>query len=247
MLRAGNLDGALLIALERVDANATPEHAARLQTARQLDAAMGLIGAPIILIGLIGSALFAWLRYGRDPGLSRRSIDPHGRSAARPYPGSGDVRHRRRLVATRTDGRDARPRQPRLDRLPRREGDARSAAEGRDPVRSAGPGDPHDRGAAGPERRPPARARRRRSPTVGFARSPRATAATSIRRSCSSSAPRVDDFDQTLESHVVKMGWFREKPSKADGRWVDPRGDRHRPGRRSRSSAASTCRARACS
>ncbi len=28
---------------------------------------MGLLGAPIILIGLIGSALFAWLRYGRDP------------------------------------------------------------------------------------------------------------------------------------------------------------------------------------
>ena len=28
---------------------------------------MGLIGAPIILVGLVGSALFAWLRYGRDP------------------------------------------------------------------------------------------------------------------------------------------------------------------------------------
>ena len=67
LLRAEDLDGALLIALERVDANATPEHAAQLQTARQVDAAMGLVGAPIILVGLVGSALFAWLRYGRDP------------------------------------------------------------------------------------------------------------------------------------------------------------------------------------
>ena len=53
--------------LQRVDASATPEHASRLQLARQVDAAVGLIGAPIVLLGLVGSGVFAWLRYGRDP------------------------------------------------------------------------------------------------------------------------------------------------------------------------------------
>src|SRR5258705_2617357 len=67
LLRRGDLDGALLVGLKRVDENATPEHAQRLQVARQIDAALGLVGAPTILFVLIGSAAFAWLRYGRDP------------------------------------------------------------------------------------------------------------------------------------------------------------------------------------
>ncbi|HEX5825536.1 MAG TPA: TPM domain-containing protein, partial [Candidatus Limnocylindrales bacterium] len=66
-LRSGDLDGALLIALERVDAATTPEHAATLERARQLDAVVGLVGAPLALFGLVGSAVLAWRRYGRDP------------------------------------------------------------------------------------------------------------------------------------------------------------------------------------
>jgi uncharacterized membrane protein YgcG len=66
-LRSGDLDGALLIAIQRVDANATPEHAANLQRARQLDAALGLIGGPVAFLGLSGAALWSWRRYGRDP------------------------------------------------------------------------------------------------------------------------------------------------------------------------------------
>ena len=30
----------------------------------------------------------------------------------------------------------------------------------------------------------------------------------------------VDDFNEALESHALQMGWFREKPSKAEARWV---------------------------
>ncbi len=66
-LRAGDFDGALLVAMERVDAAATPEHAATLERARQINAVIGLIGAPLVGLGLIGAALWSWLRFGRDP------------------------------------------------------------------------------------------------------------------------------------------------------------------------------------
>jgi uncharacterized membrane protein YgcG len=66
-LRAEDLDGALLIALQRIDVNATPEHAATLARARQLDAAVGLIGAPIAFLGIAGWAMWSWWRFGRDP------------------------------------------------------------------------------------------------------------------------------------------------------------------------------------
>jgi uncharacterized membrane protein YgcG len=66
-LRAGDFDGALTVALERVDRNATPEHAASLQQARQMDAVAGLVGAPVAILLLVGSAAWSWLRFGRDP------------------------------------------------------------------------------------------------------------------------------------------------------------------------------------
>lgn len=67
LLLREDLDGALLVAMQRIDANATPEHAATLQAARQIDAAVGLIGAPVILFVLIGWVATRWWRYGRDP------------------------------------------------------------------------------------------------------------------------------------------------------------------------------------
>ena len=67
LLAAGDLDGAALVALARVDAAATPEHAAQLEFARQVNAVVGIIGGAIALLGLSGWALFHWLRFGRDP------------------------------------------------------------------------------------------------------------------------------------------------------------------------------------
>ena len=66
-LEAGDLDGAALIAIERVDAAATPENARRLEFARQVNAVVGIIGGGAVLFGLGGWALFRWLRFGRDP------------------------------------------------------------------------------------------------------------------------------------------------------------------------------------
>ena len=66
-LRDANFDGALDIAMQRIDAVATPENAAKLQVGRQVNAAIGLVGAPIVFLGLAGWAFFSWRRYGKDP------------------------------------------------------------------------------------------------------------------------------------------------------------------------------------
>ncbi|HUP55069.1 MAG TPA: TPM domain-containing protein [Methylomirabilota bacterium] len=66
-LRRADFDGALGVALQRIDAATTPENAARLQTARQVNAVLGLIGAPIAFLGLAGWAFVSWRRKGKDP------------------------------------------------------------------------------------------------------------------------------------------------------------------------------------
>jgi uncharacterized membrane protein YgcG len=66
-LRDCDLDRALLFAMEHIDETATPEHARNLQLARQIDAATGLVAAPLVLVFLVGWAGWSWLRYGRDP------------------------------------------------------------------------------------------------------------------------------------------------------------------------------------
>ena len=121
-LRNGDFDGALDIAMERVDAAATPEHANSLQLARQANAAVGLIGAPIAFFGLAGWAVLSWRRFGKDPVyLDDPSIlmpapppDLTAASGAMVMDGSTS---RRAL-----DDRDARPRQSRTRRVPRGEG-----------------------------------------------------------------------------------------------------------------------------
>jgi uncharacterized protein len=67
LLRQGDLDGALLAAMAKVDAAATPAHAQSLDRARQLNAVLGLIGGPLAFVLLVGWAAWSWLRFGRDP------------------------------------------------------------------------------------------------------------------------------------------------------------------------------------
>jgi uncharacterized membrane protein YgcG len=66
LLRESDLDGALLLALERANAAATPDRAERLQQFRVVNALFGFGG---ILLGVLFLVYFAWhwLRFGRDP------------------------------------------------------------------------------------------------------------------------------------------------------------------------------------
>jgi uncharacterized membrane protein YgcG len=66
LLRAGDFDSALAITMEDIGAAATPEHAAKLESARQLNAliAVGGLGLGALLCLIAG---FAWFRHGRDP------------------------------------------------------------------------------------------------------------------------------------------------------------------------------------
>jgi uncharacterized membrane protein YgcG len=218
-LEAGDLDGALLVALERVDANATPEHAANLQTIRQLDAAMGLVLAPVILVGLIGSALFAWMRYGRDPVyLDDPSIHMAGpprdlTPAAATFVLSGGP-SRRALTTAMLDlasrGFLAFQEEKRgLLGMTRKIGIAldppapdpkTEAQRARNAVRALGPAE--------------------------------AVANNRLRALASGESSYIDPtkllefgssvsaFDKELEGHVVNMGWFREAPTAAEGRWM---------------------------
>ena len=82
-LRVCDEDGALLAALEKIDANATPEHAQVLAAARIIDAAVGLIVAPLVFLLLVGWAAWSWLRFGRDPVYLDEPVDPDACAAAR--------------------------------------------------------------------------------------------------------------------------------------------------------------------
>ena len=66
-LRDQRFDDALLVALGRIDAATTADNAAKLQLARQLDAAIGIGGGSVAFLLLAGWAFFHWRRYGRDP------------------------------------------------------------------------------------------------------------------------------------------------------------------------------------
>jgi uncharacterized membrane protein YgcG len=67
LLEACDINGALTTAMDQIDANATPEHAAKLNGARQLNAVLGLVVAPAVLIGIVGFGLFRWRVAGKDP------------------------------------------------------------------------------------------------------------------------------------------------------------------------------------
>lgn len=67
LLSRCDIDGAVLVALAKIDANATADHARMLETARILDAAVGLIGGPLAFVFLVAAAAWSWVRYGKDP------------------------------------------------------------------------------------------------------------------------------------------------------------------------------------
>lgn len=218
LLERGDLDGALLVALRRVDENATPEHAATLARARQIDAAVGLIGAPVVFLVLVGSAVFGWLRYGRDPVyLDDPSIHMAGppeslTPAAGTFVLNGGPSRRaltaamldlasRGLIAFREEsGFLGMNRKVGIDLEPPAADPVTLARQARNAVRPLGPAETH----------------------AFRALQAIATAEHNFidPKELLAFGQSVGEFDTKLEAHTLRMGWFREKPSAATSRWV---------------------------
>jgi uncharacterized membrane protein YgcG len=211
LLRGCDLDGALLVAIERVDANATAEHARNLQLARQLDAAAGLVVAPLLLVGLVGWAGWSWLRYGRDP----EYLDDPSILMPAPPPGMTpaaaavvlDGRARRRALTTAL-----------VD----------LAARGEIGFREVDPGEPGklDLDITVPDQRDTRVTRNRRAPledaetyVLERLRSMGGKRRTIAAAELPGLSRSVDGFETRLERRVAKRGWFREPPEDSIRRW----------------------------
>ena len=218
-LRRADFDGALGVAQERIDAAATPENAARLQTARQFNAVLGLVGAPIVLMGLAGWAFASWRRFGKDPvylddpsilmpapppdltaasgavvmdgGTSRRALT----TAMLDLASRGEISFREDLGLLGLSKKvGVQVGRPELDAIE----EARRALNARRPI---GPAEEYalrelrELGAAGEN---------------GFIDSDELP----------KFGTSVGLFDSKLESHVVQKGWLVDKPSTVVARWT---------------------------
>jgi uncharacterized membrane protein YgcG len=68
--RGGDWDNALLATVDALDARVTTGGTDALNVSRIINAALGLIGAPLILLVTIGGAWWRWRREGDDPELT---------------------------------------------------------------------------------------------------------------------------------------------------------------------------------
>jgi uncharacterized membrane protein YgcG len=215
-LREDAWDAALVATMDRIDQVATPENAARLEQGRQLNAVVGLVGAPLILAGLIGWGVFHWRRYGKDPiYLDSPSIyvpaPPPDLTAASGATVMDGATSRRALTTAMLDlasrGLIAFREEAGMLGFGRKVGIELEPATGDEVVEAQ-------------------RARNSRKP-IGPAEQ------LALRRlrpigtddyiepdELLKFGAAVDDFDRALEKHVVDQGWFAEAPSKAVSRWV---------------------------
>jgi uncharacterized membrane protein YgcG len=216
-LRNADFDGALAVALDRIDAAATPENAAALQTARQFNAVLGLVGAPIVFLGLSGWAFFNWRRYGKDPVyLDDASIlmpapPPDLTAASGAFVMDGGTSRRalttamldlasRGLISFREDkGFMGLSHKVGVDTDPPHGDDVEEAHRSLNARRPTGPAEAvalqRLRGIDGSEH------------YIDPDDLPKFGAAVPV-------------FDKALETHVVDRGWMVERPSKVVGRWV---------------------------
>lgn len=219
LLRAADFDGAITIALAKVDAAATAEHASQLQTARQVNAVVGLVGAPIMFMGLAGWAFVNWRRYGRDPvylddpSILMPAPPPDLTAASGALVMDGATSRRalttamldlasRGLITFREDGGVLGiGKKVGIEVAPQR-GDADLEAQRtRNSRRPIGPAEEsalRDLKALGDS----------------------AEGAYITPGDLPKFGTHVAAFDTALEGHVVARGWFKEKPSKVTGRWV---------------------------
>ncbi|MEI7745634.1 MAG: TPM domain-containing protein [Chloroflexota bacterium] len=220
LLRACDLDGALLTAMARIDANASADHAGTLVLFRQLNAVLGLVVAPLLFLLITGFAVLRWYRTGRDPVyLDDPSIlMPAPPPGLTPAAGAAirDGRVNRRALTTASLDLAARG-QLGFKATP---GGAMFGGKPEIGIYTgdAVSGDPVEQARL-------ARARSRpMDPATEYLRgrfNAIAGAAAFIQPDrIIELGKHVAAFDSRLEGHLVKQGWFREKPSSAIGRWA---------------------------
>jgi uncharacterized membrane protein YgcG len=213
LLEQCDMDGALLAAMNKIDAAATPEHAATLQNARILDALVGFGGILLALV-LVAWALWWWLRYGRDPVYLD---DPSILMPAPPpdlTPASAAViweGHTTRRALT-TAMLDLASRGAITFRQEKHLMSTRAGIQ----VNSGSPTDPN---AVRNQRRP-----------TGAAEDYALSELRVIAGGATDDyippddllkfGTHVDSFNKKLEQHLVDKNWFREAPGKSTRRWL---------------------------
>ncbi|MEA2578096.1 MAG: uncharacterized protein QOD78_1684, partial [Chloroflexota bacterium] len=218
-LQQADFNGALGIALDRIDAAATPEHAAQLQAGRQVNAVLGLVGAPVVFLLLAGWAFTSWRRFGKDPvylddpSILMPAPPPDLTAASGAFVMEGRATRRalttamldlasRGLIAFREDrgllglghkvGVDVGP--PKLD----------AAEEARRSLNARRPIGPAEEWAMRELRELGSKS------GEGFIEADKLP----------EFGTSVPLFDSKLESHVVDKGWMVDKPSKVIARWT---------------------------
>jgi uncharacterized membrane protein YgcG len=215
LLRGGDLDGALLAALAKVDAATTAEHAADLGRGRIVNAILGLIVGPGVFVLLVGWVGLAWRRTGRDPDygddpsilMPAPPVDLSAATGALVYDGKSsrrtlttallDLASRGELafqqdealfkkkVSIRTEGA------PTVDEVTA----AQRRLNARKPL-----GDAEMYALDQIRALAPADGLLADADLLKF-------------------GAKVSGFDDRLEAYAVDHGWFREAPGKAIGRW----------------------------
>lgn len=219
LLRGCDMSGALDAAMDRIAEATTPQHAAQLQAARQANAVLGLVVAPLVLVLLVGGSLLRWRQAGRDPVyLDDPSIllpsPPPGLTPAAGAAVRDGRATRRSLTAASLDlavrglvAFRAKPPGPFSDTP------GISIYTGQLTT-----GDPAEQARA-------ARARARpidEATRYLGARMERASGASAYLPPdrIAELADAVGEFNRRLERHVVAQGWFRSAPSGVTTRWI---------------------------
>jgi uncharacterized membrane protein YgcG len=219
-LQSADFDGALTVALQKIDAAATPEHAAALQVSRQVNAVVGLVGAPTVLLGLSGWAFFHWRRFGKDPvylddpSVLMPAPPPELTAAAGAVVMDGGTSRRalttamldlasRGLIAFRQEetGLLGRGKKVGIDVVPARADAEIEAQRARNARRPIGPAEElalRDLRSIG-------------GTSEGSYIDP---------EDVTKFGEKVAGFDRALESHVVARGWFARQPSKVVTAWA---------------------------
>jgi uncharacterized membrane protein YgcG len=218
-LRSCNLDAALKVAMGRIDAAATPEHAGQLQAARQLNAVLGLIVAPLLALVCIGGGLLRWRTAGRDPvylddpSILMPAPPPGLTPAAGAAVREGSVTRRALTAAS-------------LDLASRgqigfkAEDGGLFASQPKIGVYTgdAVTGDPIEQTRLARARRRPMDDATRflLGKLTGLGGSRGYIEPTKLLKL----GTDVSTFDARLEQHLVGEGWYRERPSTVQGRWT---------------------------